>query len=111
LFNISLNFKGATILALERVIKTKQLGEVQMQYVYQLVQGEYNNQTAYGIKVERNEILQGEIIDTVSEEVRIISNVRDKVMEIIDKLSFHQVSPIHLIDIIGEDVDKCVFDF
>lgn len=98
-------------MALEKVIKTKQLGEVQMQYVYKLIQGEYNKQMAYGIKVERNEILQGEIIHTVSEEVRIISNVRDKVTKIIEKLSFYEVSPIHLIDIIGEDVDNCVFDF
>ena len=98
-------------MTLEKVIKTKQLGEVQMQYVYKLTQGEYNNEKAYGIKVERQEIVDGEVINVISEEVKIISNVRKKVKEILEKLYSNEVSPIHLIDIIGEDVDKCVFDF
>ena len=35
----------------------------------------------------------------------------DDYKSILEKLSINEVSPIHLIDIIGEEVDNCVFDF
>jgi hypothetical protein len=98
-------------LAIEEIVMMKQLGEVEMQYVYKLTKGEYNEKEAYGIKVERKDIVNGEVINMVSDEVKIISNLKDKVRCILEKLSINEVSPIHLVDIIGEEVDNCVFDF
>lgn len=40
-----------------------------------------------------------------------ISPNKDKVEVLVEKLHKYEVSPIHLIDVIGEDVDNCVADF
>lgn len=98
-------------MTIEKIIKTKKFGEVEMQYVYKLIRGEYNEKTAYGIAVERKDIVNGEVINIITEEVKIISHLRDKVRGILENLSQNEVSPIHLVDIIGEEVDNCVFDF
>ena len=98
-------------MAIEEIVKMKQLGEVEMQYAYKLTQGEYNEKEAYGIVVERKDIVNGKVINVVSNEIKIISTLKDKVRCMLEKLSKNEVSPIHLIDIIGEEVDNCVFDF
>lgn len=98
-------------MAIEEIVKIKQLGEVEMQYVYKLTQGEYNEKEAYGIVVERKDIVNGKVINVVSDEIKIISTIKDKVRCMLEKLSKNEVSAIHLIDIIGEEVDNCVFDF
>ena len=98
-------------MAIEEIVKMKQLGDVEMQYVYKLTQVEYNEKEAYGIAVERKDIINGKVVNVVSEEIRIISNIKNKVRSMLEKLSRNEVSVLHLIDIIGEEVDNCVFDF
>ena len=51
------------------------------------------------------------VVNSIEERVDIISKKKDLVQNLLDLLYKNQVSPIHLIDIIGETVDNCVFEF
>ena len=80
-------------------------------YTYSLTKESLNNVQAYGIKVERVDIKDGAIINRVEDGVKYISTQRHKVKGLLNLLYKNEVSPIHLIDIIGEYVDKWVEDF
>ncbi|WP_368253287.1 DUF6514 family protein [Clostridium paraputrificum] len=51
------------------------------------------------------------MINRVEDGVKYISTQRHKVKGLLNLLYKNEVSPIHLIDIIGEYVDKWVEDF
>lgn len=66
---------------------------------------------AYGIKVEREDYIEGKLVGTDKDSIKYISPYRHKVQEMLKLLYENIVSPVHLIDVIGEKVDKCVSDF
>lgn len=66
---------------------------------------------SYGIKVVKEAFAEG-TLNTIEEDfVEDISPNVDKVLNLIDFLKNHGVSPVHLLDIIGETVDEWVEDF
>lgn len=89
-------------MVLEKLIITRSINDIEMKYTYSLTKESLNNVQAYGIKVERVDIKDG---------VKYISTQRHKVKGLLNLLYKNEVSPIHLIDIIGEYVDKWVGDF
>lgn len=84
---------------------------VEYKYIYKLMESEYNNTKVYGIEVVKGNFNNGKLLTTESDSVRLISPKLDKVRSMLETLYNGIVSPIHLIDIIGEQVDKCVIDF
>lgn len=66
---------------------------------------------SYGIEIERQDIVKGDIINIERDYVRNISCQRYKVHRLLKLLYHNSVSPIHLIDILGEYVDKYIEDF
>lgn len=80
-------------------------------YAYRLIKREYNNMPVFGIEVERKDYINLKNINLERNTVELISTQRHKVKQLLMRLHKNQVSPIHLIDIIGEDVDKCVYEF
>ena len=87
-------------MVLEKLIITRSIDDIEMKYTYSLTKESLNNVQAYGIKVDR-----------VEDGVKYISTQRHKVKGLLNLLYKNEVSPIHLIDIIGEYVDKWVEDF
>lgn len=85
--------------------------KVDMKYIYILESSIYKDDEVYGIKVEREDIEDGKVIGKIENKVSIISKKKEVVENLISLLYNNQVSPIHLIDIIGETVDKCVSEF
>jgi hypothetical protein len=67
--------------------------------------------SSYGIGIIREEILEGKVIDTFEDRFDSVSPVKSKVMSLIDFLIDNEVSPLHLIDVIGESVDNWVTDY
>ncbi|MBS5927302.1 MAG: hypothetical protein KIC66_09490 [Clostridium sp.] len=98
-------------MVLEKLIITRSIDDIEMKYTYSLTKESLNNVQAYGIKVERLDIKYGTIINRVEDGVKYISTQRHKVKGLLNLLYKNEVSPIHLIDIIGEYVDKWVGDF
>lgn len=84
---------------------------VEVQYLYRLLKSEYHGKDAFGIEVERKDIIEGKTVNIERNSVELISPKIEKVRSMLFTLYKGKVSPIHLIDILGEDIDKCVFDF
>ena len=98
-------------MVIENLLITRCINDVQMKYMYKLTTKKYNGVQAYGIEVERDDYKNGENINIVTDRVDLISPEKNKVKELLDILYKNEVSPIHLIDIIGEYVDDYVSDF
>ena len=84
---------------------------IEMKYSYLMESRKYNNETVYGIVVKKESIKNKVVVSTIEDRVDIISKKKEVVQKLLDLLYRNQVSPIHLIDIIGETVDNCVLEF
>ena len=82
-----------------------------MNYFYRMTFGRFKGRQAYGIEVERQDIIDGELVKIERDSVNYISTHKEKVKKLFDLVSKNNVSPIHLIDVIGEYVDEYVSDF
>jgi hypothetical protein len=84
---------------------------IEMKYSYLMESRKYNNETVYGIVVKKESIKNKVVVSTIEDRVDIISKKKEVVQKLLDLLYRNQVSPIHLIDVIGETVDNCVLEF
>lgn len=82
-----------------------------MNYFYRMTFGRFKGRQVYGIEVERQDIIDGELVKIERDSVNYISTHKEKVKKLFDLVSKNNVSPIHLIDVIGEYVDEYVSDF
>lgn len=80
-------------------------------YFYRLTQCQTKTGQAFGIDVERQDLKDGVLINIERDSVDMISTKEDKVRSILELLYKNNVSPIHLIDVIGAYVDEYVEDF
>ena len=84
---------------------------IEYRYAYRLIIREYNGITAYGIEVERKDYVNLKNINLEREKIELISAQKHKVKQLLMKLYNNQVSPIHLIDVIGSYVDEYIYEF
>lgn len=89
----------------------KNVEELEVKYQYRLTQSVINDTEVYGIEVQRDDFKQGKLINLERNSINIISPIRGKVEEMLEKIWRYEVSPIHLVEVLGEEVDNCVFDF
>lgn len=80
-------------------------------YFYRLTQCQTKTGQAFGIEVERQDLREDVLVNIERDSVDIISIKEDKVRSILELLYKNNVSPIHLIDVIGSYVDECIEDF
>lgn len=80
-------------------------------YFYRLTQCQTRTGQAFGIEVERQDLREDVLVNIERDSVDIISTKEDKVRSILELLYKNNVSPIHLIDVIGSYVDECIEDF
>ncbi|PRR86359.1 DUF6514 family protein [Clostridium luticellarii] len=66
---------------------------------------------SYGIEVERHDVMDGKLVNVQRECIKSISPERYKVHNLLKLLYDNQVSPIHLVDVIGDYVDEYILDF
>ncbi|MCI1944536.1 DUF6514 family protein [Clostridium luticellarii] len=66
---------------------------------------------SYGIEVERQDVMDGKLVNVQRECIKSISPERYKVHNLLKLLYDNQVSPIHLVDVIGDYVDEYILDF
>lgn len=95
----------------EEYTLTKEEGGVKLQYFYRLIQTKYNNFPAYGIEIERKDFKGMSKIKEEKDNIELISSQRHKVKQVIMNLYKNEVSPIHLIDVLGEFVDAQAYEF
>lgn len=88
-------------------------------YSYRMTKGKINlplgdsivEVQSYGIEVERQDIINGVVVNIERDDLRSISPQRHKVHNLIKLLHDNTVSPIHFIEVIGEYVDEYIKDF
>lgn len=85
--------------------------DVEFRYAYRLIKKDYKEITAYGIEIERKDYIGLENINLERKKIDVISPHRYKVKQLLMKLYNNQVSPIHLIDIIGVYADEYAYEF
>lgn len=83
----------------------------EIRYFFRMIKEDFNVGQAFGIEVERQDLIEGNIIQIERDLIRRISNKEEKVKALLDLVQKYQVSPIHLVDIVGEYVDNYVSDF
>lgn len=85
--------------------------DVEFRYYYRLIEVNYKGLAAYGIEIERDDFIDFKNINLEKEKIEMVSPNINKVKQILFDLYRNQVSPIHLIDIIGTYVDEHVNEF
>lgn len=91
---------------------------IERKYEYRVVKSSFKSNAfenqelqAYGIEVERTDIIEGRISNVEREIIKNISPHRYKVQALAKMLQENIVSPINLVEILGEYVDDYVRDF
>ncbi len=98
---------------------SKIIGDKKYVYLYRLLKEKvaitYKNEViqvqSYGIEVERQDILENKLVNVQRECIKNISPERYKVHNLLKLLYDNQVSPIHLVDVLGDYVDEYILDF
>lgn len=80
-------------------------------YIYRITENKLKSVQAFGIEIERQDFNNGEIINLERDSVSILASEEKKANEILMLLFNNLVSPIHLVDIVGEYSDLCVNQF
>lgn len=83
----------------------------EINYSYRLTEKRFYKGQAYGIEVERQDIVDGNLVAVERDSIDLISPNKEKVEVLLNLLAKNNVSPIHLVDIIGEYVDQYVGEF
>ncbi|WML36177.1 DUF6514 family protein [Clostridium sp. OS1-26] len=106
-------------MVVENLIRTESRDDVKYVYLYRLLKGNisitYGVDTievqSYGIEIERQDLVDGKLVNIERDCVKSISPERHKVHNLLKLLYDNNVSPIHLIDVLGDYIDEYIVDF
>ena len=104
---------------IESLSKIEAFEEVKCKYFYRLIKSSFPTTLqdekiivdCFGIEVERHDIINNCIVKIEREIIERISPYRHKVHNLLKFINDNTVSPIHLIDVLGEYVDEYILDF
>jgi hypothetical protein len=107
------------MMVVESFKKTVTIGETTCNYWYRLVRGQVSLSISgdkvlvqtYGVEIERQDHLNGNVINIERDCISTISPQRYKIHNLLKMLYDNQVSPVHLVEVLGEYVDKYIIDF
>ena len=116
---IKIGIGGTYMVVIESLSKKVTDDDVKHNYFYRLVKSEisvsmYDEPTkvqAYGIEIERQDIIDDTVVFIERDCVENISPQRHKVKNLMKMLYDNTVSPIHMIDILGDYIDEYISDF
>lgn len=98
-------------MVVENLCRTNIIDDIECKYSYRMTENEYKGIQAYGIEIERLDYAKNLLVNIERDNINLISPQRKKVENILNILYDNNVSPIHLVDIIGGYVDEYVCDF
>jgi len=85
--------------------------DVEYRYIYRLIKKDFRGMTAYGIEIERKDYVGLANVNLERERIELISPHRHKVKQLLIKLYTNQVSPYHLVDLVGGYADEYAYEF
>ncbi|OFI07513.1 hypothetical protein CLOACE_03420 [Clostridium acetireducens DSM 10703] len=103
----------------ENLVKSEELENIKYFYFYRIIKSKVSlflkdeeiKVQSYGIEVERQDIINGDIVRIERNYIKNISPERYKVHKLLKLLRDNSVSPIHLVDVLGEYIDEYIIDF
>lgn len=87
------------------------IDDKETRYIYRIIENKLKSVQAFGIEIERQDLNNGQIINLERDSVSIVASEEKKANEILMLLFNNIVSPIHLVDIVGEYSDLCINEF
>jgi len=107
------------MVVLENLSKRVTEEDVKHNYFYRLVKSQISvsmdneptEMQAYGIEVERQDIVDDIVVFIERDFVENISPQRHKVKSLLKMLHENTVSPIHMVEVLGEYIDEYISDF
>jgi hypothetical protein len=96
---------------LEEYSMVRENDGVELRYFYRITKSQYCGFPAYGVEIERKDYLGLRKIKEEKDSIEFVSTQMHKVKQIVMNLCNYEVSPIHLVDILGEFVDEHVYEF
>lgn len=91
--------------------KIVNIEENEVKYIYRMTEKNIKNRQAFGIEIERQDFNNGEIINLERDSVSLVASEEMKANDILVMLFNNLVSPIHLVNIVGEYSDLCAAEF
>ena len=107
------------MVVVESMSRGKIVGDIRHVYFYRLLKSNFTMSSenniievqSYGIEIERQDMVNEELVSIVREDIINVSSQRHKVHNLLKLLHDNIVSPIHLVDVIGEYVDCYCCDY
>ncbi|MGL5617308.1 MAG: DUF6514 family protein [Sarcina sp.] len=90
----------------ESLEKKLTMEEVTYNYFYRVIETTFEGNKFYGIEVERQDYEKEKLTSIGREYIKYVAVNENETIEILQKLCDNLVSPIHLIDIVGEMSDR-----
>lgn len=98
-------------MVLEKSIKTSFSNGLERIYIYKITEQLEKSSCEYGIEVELKYIMKGENVKNIKEEVKNISSKKEEVIDILQLLCRNEASPLHLLDILQDYIDRDVIQY
>ena len=76
-----------------------------------LTEKNIRNRQAFGIEIERQDFNDGQVVNLERDYVSLVASEEKRANDILLLLFNNLVSPIHLVDIVGEYSDLCAAEF
>jgi hypothetical protein len=107
------------MIVIESMSRNTIIDDVTYIYFYRIIKGQVTLPIggekivvqSYGIEIERQDVKDGNVVNIERDSINSISPQRHKVHNLLKLLYDNTVSPIHLIDVLGEYVDEYIIDF
>lgn len=107
------------MMIVESMVRNEICEDMRKNYFYRLIKnkvllpvgGDSMDVQSYGIEIERQDVLNNSIVNIERDCVNSISPHRHKVHNLLKLLYDNCVSPVHLIDVLGDYIDEYIVDF
>lgn len=87
------------------------INEKEVKYIYRMTEKDIKNRQAFGIEIERQDFNDGQVVNLERDYVSLVASEEKRANDILLLLFNNLVSPIHLVDIVGEYSDLCAAEF
>ena len=87
------------------------INEKEVKYIYRMTEKNIRNRQAFGIEIERQDFNDGQVVNLERDYVSLVASEEKRANDILLLLFHNLVSPIHLVDIVGEYSDLCAAEF
>lgn len=87
------------------------INEKEVKYIYRMTEKNIKNRQAFGIEIERQDFNDGQVVNLERDYVSLVASEEKRANDILLLLFNNLVSPIHLVDIVGEYSDLCAAEF